>query len=550
MGMNKYILMGVLLMGMLSNAFASEITVRLDENKVMVNESFTVVFASNKKIQDQPDFAPLQKDFEIISTSAGLYTSIINGRLTEETRWNVTLVAKHEGTLTIPSIAFGAYSSPAKDIEVTASVAENLDDAIFIETEMKPNTAIYEQTPLIFTIRLYCSLQMTQGSLSDIKTNDPDTIIERIGNDTQFEKFHSNGKRYVVIERQYMIVPQHAGELIILPAVFEGNIVKRSYSMFDVQTNFKRLYSKEEKIEVKAAPASASKNKWFAANDFKVTEEWSKDINHLSLSEPVTWTLTLTAEGGLANQIPDISFNFPKEIKSYLDKPEVTNHVTQASVKGVKVVKVALIPTKAGEFVLPELAIEWWNLNTNQSDEIIIQKRTIKVEALEEVAIGSPVISEKAITSLPDVVVDEPVEMTRQMMGFLSVAILGAFVLLFSFYMKTKPRHTKSDLLKDMNSDLKQACLSNEAKMAEKYLLSSASLLFPEVKPLNLVAVKPYLTQDLQKEIDDLYQYLYGQKANWIGSSLWQAWKSFKPKKNLRTNTNKKQEDLQRLYPQ
>ena len=125
---------------------------------------------------------------------------------------------------------------------------------------MKPNTAIYEQTPLIFTIQLYCSLQMTQGSLSDIKTNDPDTIIERIGNDTQFEKFHSNGKRYVVIERQYMIVPQHAGELIILPAVFEGNIVKRSYSMFDVQTNYKRLYSKEEKIEVKRAKAFASIN--------------------------------------------------------------------------------------------------------------------------------------------------------------------------------------------------------------------------------------------------------------------------------------------------
>lgn len=542
--------MCVLFMGMLSNAFASEITVRLDENKVMVNESFTVVFASNKKIQDQPDFTPLQKDFEIISTGAGLYTSIINGRLTEETRWNVTLVAKHEGTLTIPSIAFGPYSSSAKDIEVTASVSENQDDAIFIETEMKPNNAIYEQTPIIFTIRLYCSLQMTQGSLSEIKTNDPDTIIERIGNDAQYEKFHSNGKRYVVIERQYMIVPQHTGELIILPAVFEGNIVKKSYSMFDVQTNFKRLYSKEEKIEVKAAPANASKNKWFAANDFKITEEWSKDINHLSLSEPVTWTLTLTADGGLANQIPEISFNFPKEIKSYLDKPEVTNHITSAGVKGVKVVKVALIPTKAGEFVLPELAIGWWNLNTNQSNEIIIPKRTIKIESSEEIAIASPIILEKEITSLPDVVLTEPVEMTRQMMSFLSIAILGAFALLFSFYMKTKPRHSKSDLLKDMNAELKQACQLNDAKMAEKYLLSAAGLLFPEIKPLNMVTIKPHLSFDLQKEIDVLYQFLYGQKANWDGSSLWQAWKSYKPKKNLKTNKTKKQEDLQRLYPQ
>ena len=57
-------------------------------------------------------------------------------------------------------------------------------------------------------------------------------------------------------------------------------------------------------------------------------------------------------------------------------------------------------------------------------------------------------------------------------MGF-CVMILGAFVLLFSFYETSR----SSDLLKDMN-DLKQACLSNEAKWQK-----ISKLAFPEVKP-------------------------------------------------------------------
>jgi hypothetical protein len=45
------------------------------------------------------------------------------------------------------------------------------------------------------------------------------------------------------------------------------------------------------------------------------------------VGEPITLTLTLTAEGCMGNQIPLISLNLPEEIKQYQDKPQIENNV-------------------------------------------------------------------------------------------------------------------------------------------------------------------------------------------------------------------------------
>jgi hypothetical protein len=553
--MNKYILCVFLFVNVVASTFANEVAVQLDREKVALNESFTAQFTAFRKIQGQPDFSPLQTDFDILSVSTSLRSAFINGKITEETNWILHLMAKHEGKLTIPAIAFGQDSSLPKLVEVSQSDPAKQDETIFIEIELNPNSSVYIETPLICTVRLYCSLQLSHGTLSEIKTNDSDAIIERVGKDNQYEKFYKNGKRYIVVERQYMIIPQHAGELVISPVIFEGSIMARNFSMFDMQSDFRRVNSEAQKIEVKKAPFGVNPDKWFAANDVKLTEKLSKDLSTLKIGEPVTWTITLIADGVLSNQIPDFDIQAPKDFKFYIDKPELNNEITASGVVAKKEIKIAIIPLKTGEFTLPELKVEWWNLKIDQKNSSELPLKTIIV-ASDEVAMTKPAETLR-VNSLDELdPIQEPLNATlsfsedKSYWSLLLCTLTGVIAIAgILMYTKLKLNNPALDSLRVMKRNFKLACRSSDTKKAEKYLLACSHLIFPESRFSNLMLLKPLYDQKISEEIDVLYQALYGYNRGWDGAALWEAFNAFKPLKIPKSDNNKKSNTLEKLYP-
>ena len=203
-------------------AVAEPVKTTLSQKIVGSNESFSVVFSTHENLTGMPDFAPLKADFDILSNSQGHSTSIINGKMDQEISWTLVLMPKREGKLILPAIAFGSHSSLPEEIEVTAAAVSHSSDPLFVETDAQPKTDVYEQTQLLYTIKLYCSVNLAQGTLSDVKVNDPDAIIEKIGNDAEYDHHHTNGKRYRVIERKYAVFPQKAGELVFSPILLKG----------------------------------------------------------------------------------------------------------------------------------------------------------------------------------------------------------------------------------------------------------------------------------------------------------------------------------------
>lgn len=532
---------------------SADIHLSLSKSTVGIDETFTAIFSSHSNTQAQPDFSPLEKDFEILSNSQNHSTSIINGIVDCETSWHLELMAKREGILTIPSINFGLESSYQKPIEVKAAHITKNDSSLFLETEITPKSAIYEQTQLVYTIRLYRSVNITQATLSEIKVSDPDAIIERLGNDIEFEHYNPNGTRYVVVERKYIIFPQHAGEMFISPTIFKGRIITGGNSFFHVQSEFKRVASNEEKVTVNPIPAPFQKNNWFAANDVKISEEWSADPSHITLGEPITWTVTLKAEGCPGAQIPTISLNLPNTLKQYLDKPQTSNQTTNDGYLGIKQIKVALIPTKPDTITIPEISINWWNLKTNQISSCKLPARTLHVES-DAIAMVSPTPEQTAnlTENIPPSTAEDYKALrdlplwARCLIAFNLVWILALFA---KFYKKIPKLSFKTTPIDSTKKNLKKACLKNNPKQAEIHLLAWAATSFPQIKPLNLNTLKPHLSEDLQNEIDCLYQSLYGQKDSWQGHSLWDAFTNFKPQKPSHSSDKNQENTLRELYP-
>lgn len=549
--MNKLIVIFIFLLSTLtSTVFSEGVSVHLSQRKVGLNESFSVTFSVAQGIKEPPDLSPLQVDFDIVSNNHESSISIINGQMSQEIRWNVVLIGKREGNLIIPAIQFGKYASSPQAIEVTSALAAKQDDDIFLEVDLSPNDLVYEQALLKYTVRLYCSVQMAQATLSEVSTNDKDAIVERLGNDIEYDHLHANGKRYRVYERRYVIFPQHAGELIFSPLVFEGAIISGRHSFFDMQTKVKRLHSDQKKITVQPIPAPFQKSNWLAANDVKLAEEWSVDPDKAVIGEPITWTLKLTADGCMGNHIPDLVLEFPSELKHYLDKAEVSNQATEDGFIGTKQIKVALIGTKPGKIQLPKVALSWWNLKSNKVQHIELPSRTLTIQdnniAMNASVTEAPV---SISTSSPD---EELIQMPHQSFLWMwCIFGLGGALLIglaLGVYKMLKSKSEKPDSLKDFKNDLKKACQEGNAKQAEIALLAWFSHKSPQSKILNLSSLKNSLNEEFQAAINDLYQALYSKNSAWTGEALWKAFCAYKPPKKSNRKKKEKEDLLPELY--
>ena len=523
--------------------FAEGIQTSLSHRIVGVNESLTLTFSSSDNFSDKPDFSLLEADFNVLSNTQGHQTTIINGKMDQERRWTLVLLPKREGNLTIPAIPFGQQQSQPQTIEVTAAKIKDVDDDIFLETTLEPEKESYEQAQLVYTVRLYRAVNISQATLSEVKVNDPDAIIEQIGTDREYEHYQPNGKRYAVLERKYAVFPQHKGELVFSPIIFQGRVHKGRMAFFDLDAQIQRAVSQEEKVSIKPIPAPFQKSNWIAAHALALVGEWSADPSHLTLGEPVTWTLTLTAEGCLGNQIPDLAYSLPANIRQYPDKPQVSNQLNERGIVGVKQTKIALIPSERGEITIPEISFKWWDIKSDQMKEAKLPATTLHIEG------GAVAMNEKTISGTQETTIsaDEPVQPAPAenslawWLAFLNLFWIGALGYILG------KRNLHPDPLKQIKNELKLACAKNDPKQAESALLAWAGQLYSHERHWNLLKLKQYVSEPFQVVLSELYTTLYSKKGEWEGSALWQAFSAFKPKQqSLR---NKRECLLKDLYP-
>ncbi|MBA3602276.1 MAG: protein BatD [Parachlamydiaceae bacterium] len=529
----------------------ADVTLTLDRATIGVDEAFTADFSSREPIKGEPDFSPLQRDFKIISSSQNFMTGYSKGKFTNETHYKLVLRPKLTGRISIPSIAFGQDLSQSKFIEVTNATASKPDNTLFLEIELSPKEAVYPLTQLIYTIRLYRSVNLAEATLSEVSLSDPDAIVELLEKDKQYEYIHPNGMRFIALERKYAVFPQHSGELRFSPIVFEGQVIKGGSAFFNLQTEFKRISSDSEKVTVMDIPAPFNKSNWFAAQDLKLIEEWSADPNKINVGEPITWTLTLAAEGCLGNQIPEIALNLPINVKHYNDKPEITNNTTAKGFTGVRKIKTALIATKPGELILPEISLKWWDLKTNQMRVATLPSRAIQVKeelvAMADQAnqvtqshLANPQFANslKSNENLDKVGSDNLLERFSTILptwvwGSIGLNLIWVFILLRTICKRAFGKRADTDVNVDndtrtfsnrnLKSLIKQACYNKDAKQAETYILAWAKIQFPDYEIFNLAQIKNFVTSPLQEAINDLNTALYGQRQSWDGTHLWKA---------------------------
>ncbi len=282
------------------------------------------------------------------------------------------------------------------------------------------------------------------------------------------------------------------------------------------------------------------------------------------VGESITRSIILIADGVNQPQLPDLEMNLSHDFKQY---PEKANIKTEKHADGLSTSltqKFTIIPTKAGDFSVPEIKIKWWNTQTNQAEIATLPAKKISVLANPEQPIFQPLKTPVVAANPLLETENKPIEISKNnsiesvnQNDYLGWAILFAVlwlitsaVLFFNKHQQKQP-HIISNSQKPRSiskADLKKACESNDPMAIKKSLLDWGKKTFSDRPPQSLSALARVANNEkLNQAIEQLDQVLYHKKMEYKdGMKLYQAILLLPPE----TGMTKNKEVIPPLYHQ
>ncbi len=391
--------------------FLANISVNTIELGQSIELSLTLKEASAK---GTPDLSGLSQDFSIHSQQQYSTFSSVNGSVTSEAGWDLVLLPTRQGDIVIPSLTINSNkgllttqpikiqvvapgsiraSNNVKNANTQSSITPQVNaDNIGVSLVATINkTRAYVKEPIVYTLKIISFKPINNVALEDIKA--ADAIIDKVGQPKQYEQM-IGGVRAHIIEFKYYITPLVAGKINIKPALIRGDIyvppttISRNshFGMFnnffmDDVMQFKPFSVRGDQITLTAQAPVAPAKSWLPLQNLQLTEEWT-GLDDLRVGSTISRKIKIVATGGFSNQLPSIKHLIEiNGVKTYADSPSFKDDVlpNTETIVGTKEENFSIVTVQAGKITFPAIKINWWNLNTKQSESATLPAKTINV---------------------------------------------------------------------------------------------------------------------------------------------------------------------------
>jgi hypothetical protein len=555
---------------------AGDLRAYFDRKSVYEGDTVTLIIEATGGKLGQPDLSSLGADFDLLGTSQSTNISIVNGRRTDTVRLLVTLAPRRTGTIEVPSIDVGGEKTTPLTLEVS-EVPEggsvSVGDDIFVELEAGSDSRalmVQQQVPL--TVRLFSALPLLSGTLDPPRV--AGAVVTKLGEDREYITSR-DGRRYRVVERRYTLSPERSGELRIPPVAFEGSVRASKgrggriggglfdnpffdgffnddplstdpFSMFD-RGRPVSARSRAVTLNVEARPGEYAGDHWLPAQTLEISDSWAQSPPQLRVGEPVTRNLTLRAKGLSGPQIPEIEIPAAAGLRAYPEKTRSETRSDGETVFGISRQGVTLIPSRAGELVVPEIRVTWWDTVAKKARIAKVPGWTLTVEAGSGGEVAPLPTPQPAQSPTPrqrddpaanlGAAAGEDATITPRILaaGALVLVLLLAGVRALRRNRRQGSGERQVGQVQAANRDgprvngawarkaLHIACEENDAHGAAKALLDWAEAIWPGGAPRNLGSLRARLVHG-GEEVRALERHLYApQPGAWKGEDLWQA---------------------------
>jgi hypothetical protein len=399
--MRRFLLLSVLWVAATLPAHAA-LRAWVDNPQVAPGETVRLTLAHDGQTNSRPDLGPLKQDFDIVGSSTSSQVQIVNGKVSSTTQLELSLSPKHGGPLTIPSITWDSDRSQPLTLNVASngagtnnSGASTAPRRVFVDTEVDQKSP-YVQAAVHVTVRVYAAVPLSHA---DLDFGDTDAaLVRQVGSDG-VSNAEKNGMSYQVVTRQYLVFPQHSGQVSIPGPTLSGSVPDRSgamglsdpFSGVFANSPFAgmlgtarpiRIHADPIVLNVQPRPAGANASYWLPARNVSLQAHWNPSSLETHVGDPITVDLKLQADGLTAAQLPDVSamLSLPSGLKAYPDQPNLKDATQAADIVGTRDQSVALIADQSGRFTIPELHLSWWDTRANQAREVTLPAQTLSVQ--------------------------------------------------------------------------------------------------------------------------------------------------------------------------
>ncbi len=394
---------------------AEELTFTADApNAVVMSETFRLSYTVNTHNAKSFRVGNIT-DFDILSgpnRSSSMSSTSVNGvRTTSHTlTFTCILRPKREGTFTIPSATITAEGKllTSKELTVrvlppdqqrsqqsssqgrgaTTSQSGNISDEDLFIVAMVNKKNVYEQEAILLTYKIYTAVNLTNvsGKMPDLKGFHSQEVEMPKGN-REFQLEHYNGRNYrTIVWSQYVLFPQHSGQLEIPSITFEGTVAQRvqSYDPFEAFFNGGSSYVNVQKpirtpkltIDVSPLPSGRPASYYGGVGDFNI----SSSISSTELKEDEAVTLKLVVSGtGNMKLIKTPEVKFPADFEVY--DPKVDNKFTlkAGGLSGNKVIEYLAIPRHGGSYTIPPVEFTYFDVENGSYKTLTTPEYTLDV---------------------------------------------------------------------------------------------------------------------------------------------------------------------------
>lgn len=389
--LTRTLLMLPLLLLSLTTA-ADSLVAEVDRTTIAINEAVQLNITYSGSSRGDINSDVLGNDFDILSNSKSSSTQVTFGggnAFSSSTQWNLLLRPKRTGKLAIPAFVIDGTSSRPIVISVKTAAAQSSSTAaqnnspIYLETDIS-NARPFEQEQVLLTIRLVSEYNILEQDFDQHDPIIPDAKVERVYAG-QYRRQSPEGRQQVVLEKAYAIFPQSSGALTI-PAVPQAVIYQEPsndprMSFFNRGNRIRKDFqSQVQTLHVQEKPVQQTP--WLPAKKLTLTQHWSSSPGNFVVGEPITRDITITAEGLLASQLPEVEISNINGIKLYPDQPQLNNELSNTGVIGSRSLSTAIVVSKPGRYTLPAITVQWWDLDSKK-----MRRATLPAE---EIVVATP----------------------------------------------------------------------------------------------------------------------------------------------------------------
>ena len=178
------------------------------------------------------------------------------------------------------------------------------------------------------------------------------------------------------IRRFYLIYPEQAGRFTI-PAL----AISIPYASKPPESTDASVVLPPLGFTAALPPEAQGLDYFLPTTQLTIQQQWSAPLTNVHVGDAVSRTVVITAQKMQAMLIPPLPLTAPEGIRVYPKSPDVESKKSPIGefLAGVRTECVSYVFTKAGDYLLPEVKLTWWNLSTRKLVTSTLPTTTIHV---------------------------------------------------------------------------------------------------------------------------------------------------------------------------